>query len=119
MFRLFNTRNSLNEYIQSRNYFKQYCKTKQTDIQEKHRIELIESRKNTNLFWKTVKKFRYKNNKQNVNLVSKCEWFEHFSKLLYFDNVDYPNQVLLPEHENIDDIFNDNFTLEELQKKYS
>ena len=58
MFRLFNTRNSLDEYIQSRNYFKQYCKIKHTDIQEKHSIELIESRKNANLFWKTVKKIQ-------------------------------------------------------------
>ena len=43
-------------------------KTKQTNIQEKHRIELIESRKNASLFWKTVKKFTYKNNQQNVNV---------------------------------------------------
>ena len=68
------------------------------------------------MFWKTVKKFRCKNNKQNDNSVSKCEWFEHFRKLLYVDNEEFQNQVVLPENENIDDIFNASFTLEELQK---
>ena len=116
LFRLFNTQTSLHDYIQSRNNFKSCCKLKQTDLQEKHRLEIVESRENTNLFWKTVKKFKFKNTKQRDNTVSKCEWFEHFSQLLYCDDIENGNVNLLPELENIDAIFNTPFSLEELQK---
>ena len=50
-----NTLENLNKYKEFRNKFKDTCKEKKLEYQRRNWEELIESRQNSNLFWKTVK----------------------------------------------------------------
>ena len=54
-FRQNNTIENLTKYKEIRNKFKENCKQKNFDNRRKTREELIDPRKNSNLFWKIFK----------------------------------------------------------------
>ena len=59
-FRQINTPESLNKYKDTKNRFKHIWKQKKEEFQAKNKQELVSLRSDSNLFWKTVKKFRHK-----------------------------------------------------------
>ena len=68
------------------------------------------------LFWKTVKKFRFK----TANIFSSIkpqQWISHFKNLLCIPNLDYLTESIEEYREDsaFNDMFNDELTMSELQ----
>ena len=82
-FRINSTPENLIIYKTYKNNFKQYCQLKQTELCTQYRQQLVESRSSSNLFWKTVKFFRYNGKQQTTNSISSTTWLNHFKSLLY------------------------------------
>ena len=99
-----------------RNRFKDVCRRKKLDYQKRNRDELVASRSNMNLFWRTVKKFRFK--KANIfSSIKPQQWISHFKNLLCIPNLDYLTESIDDYREDgaFNDIFNQEFTMSELQ----
>ena len=114
-FRQSNTTENLNKYKELRTKFKDTCKQKKSDYQRQNREELIESRKNSNLFWKTFKKFRYK--APQINHIQPGQWVDHFTKLLYTDNLGNLTENIQVHtiDGNYNEVFNSPFTISEIR----
>ena len=56
----------LTRYKELRNKFKEACRRKKLDYQKTKQRELIASRTNMSLFWRTVRKFKYKPKCPNI-----------------------------------------------------
>ena len=115
-FRQLNTSETLNKYKETRNRFKYICNQKKEAFQAKNRQELVSSRSDSNLFWKTVQKFRYKKNQESD--ITCDQWYNHFKNLLYSNNVEEINRIEEinepVEPINDADILNKPFTMAEL-----
>ena len=114
-FRRTNDINDLNKYKQCRCKFKDSCNQKKLDYQKRNREELIESRRNSNLFWKTVKKFRQKDSIPNT--IRADTWVAHFKQLLFIDDLgNLKDNILGYDQEgDYNDTFNAPFTMSELR----
>ena len=107
---------NLNNYKKLRNRFKDVCRRKKLDYQKRNRDELVASRSNMNLFWRTVKKFRFK--KANIfSSIKPQQWISHFKNLLCIPNLDYLTESIDDYRKDgaFNDIFNQEFTMSELQ----
>ena len=117
--RLFRTENNyqhLNNYKVLRNRFKDVCRQKKQDYQKRNRDELVASRSNMNLFWRTVKKFRFK--KPSIsNAIKPEQWISHFKDLLNIPNLGILAETVYGFREDgaFNDAFNEPFTMSELQ----
>ena len=108
---------NLNHYKELRNRFKDVCWRKKLDYQKRNRDELVASRSNMNLFWRTVKKFRFK--KENIfSSIKPQQWISHFKNLLCIPNLDYLTERIDKYREGgaFNDMLNEEFTMSELQK---
>lgn len=103
-FRQLNTSESLNDYKGIRNRFKYVCKQKKETLQANNRQELINSRSDTNLFWKTVKKFRYKQSQESD--ITCDQWYNHFKSLLYSNTAEDIN-ILEENNEPVESVYDD------------
>ena len=114
-FRITNDINDLNKYKQLRGKFKDCCSQKKLDYQQRNREELVESRRNSNLFWKTVKKFRYKD--VIPNIISANTWVNHFKQLLFIQNIGNLKDIVLEYDQDgeFNETFNAPFTMTELR----
>ena len=86
VFRITSNFQNLNRYKEIRNRYKEACKCKKLIDQKRNRYELIASRSNMSLFWRTVKKFRYKSKLSNC--ITTEVWVSHFKKLLHIENAE-------------------------------
>ncbi|MEW8544944.1 MAG: reverse transcriptase family protein [Candidatus Thiodiazotropha sp.] len=118
-FRRQSTTNNLTNYIEIRNKFKLLCHNKKSEFQCKNRNELVSSRKDMNLFWKTVKKFKPKKTEEAD--ITCDQWFNHFKTLLYdggivgrLENLDNNNNNNNNDDSLLDDYFNEPFSMDEL-----
>ena len=110
-----NYQNLIN-YKTLRNRLKDTFRQKNLDFHKRNRDELIASRSNMNLFWRTVKKFRFK--KPNISNIIKPErWINHFTELLYVPNLGNltDNVNNFEEGGRYNDVFNVPFTMSELR----
>ena len=68
-----------------------------------------------NLFWRTVKKFRFK--KANIfSSIKPQQWIRHFKNLLCIRNLDHLTESIDEYRDGaFNDMFNEEFTMSELQ----
>ena len=114
-FRRTNDAHDLNNYKQCRGRFKDTLSQKKFDFQKRNREELIESRRNSNLFWKTVKKFRYKDIIPNP--IKAGVWVNHFKQLLFIEGLGNLKDSILEYNQEgeFSDTFNAPFSMSELR----
>ncbi|MEW8544973.1 MAG: reverse transcriptase family protein [Candidatus Thiodiazotropha sp.] len=114
-FRRNNDLQTLNNYKEVRNKFKDICRQKKLDLQKQNREELIASRKNSSLFWKSVKKFRYKD--KQINNIAPHRWVSHFKELLYVEDIGNLLEYVHGYSEDglYNDTFNAPFTMSEMR----
>ena len=119
IFRRSSTQENLRSYKESRKAFKELCRDKQQSWQKQCREDLINSRKDNDLFWKKIKSFR--NKPKHEFDISDKQWFDHFKSLLYSEGVEKLNTKIHVQYddESINDTFNQPFTEDELKASIS
>lgn len=109
-FRLTNDFEDLDSYKQSKRSFKQYIKTRKSQLQKQKRNVLIESRNNPTEFWKILKRENCES--QTSNSISNMEWYNHFRTLLFdptkepivINDTDVEEDGFLNAEFNVDEI---------------
>ena len=114
VFRCENNFQNLTRYKELLNRFKEVCRRKKLDYQKRNRDELTASRTNMSLFWRTVKKFKYK--PKGPYIIKREKWVSYFKELLYIphDGSLAENIDEFREDGPFNDIFNASFTMTEL-----
>ena len=78
IFRVSNHPSDLVAFHEAKKIFKRVCKRAKINNQYKNRRILIDSGKNLQKFWKTIKSFLTKKNINTITNISSDEWMVHF-----------------------------------------
>ena len=100
LFRLTNLQSDLINYKTNRNAFKNMCKQKKIQYEKLKRDELLNSRKNPSLFWKTIKQCNVK--PCSDNSISEKDWLNYFKNLLYTEDSSNYNSEELSQYVALD-----------------
>ena len=83
IFRTYDHPSNLVAFHEAKKIFKRACKRAKINSQHKNCRILIDSGKNPQKFWKTIKSFLTKKNINTTTYISSDEWMVHFQSLYY------------------------------------
>ena len=122
IFRVSNHLSDLVAFHEAKKIFKRVCKRAKINNQYKSRRIPIDSGKNLQKFWKTIKSFLTKKNINTITNISSDEWMVHFQSLCYKNIPESRDESITLQHIRHDldnDYLNTDITEDEITRALS